>query len=264
MSNVFDAIILGMVQGITEFLPVSSTAHTMVCEKIFHLHSFGKDFDVILNIGTLLAIFLYFYKEIFKLFFGGINFICNKKTNDQKFFLTILLANIPTIIVFGIFEILGYDFNSIFLFSLNLIFFGIVLYFCDQKNADKKNVSLKDGIKIGMAQLLSLIPGVSRLGICLSMSRYLEYDREESFKFSMLMSIPPVMGACTLKLIKIFQHANLSWNFSDAVCGVFSAFIFGMITLNFISNFLKSHTFFPIIVYRLIFGIFLLISTFFN
>ena len=251
-----DSIILGAVQGITEFLPVSSTAHTALCQKIFSLHHFGKDFDILLNLGTLFVLMIYFFRDFMKIFFGGLNFICNKNSKNRDFFLMILLANLPTIILFGILEFLNVKVTSVKLAVINLIGFGIILYLCDRKPVNKKEFSLKDAIKVGFAQMLSFFPGVSRLGICLSMCRYLGYGRRESFRFSMILSIFPVMGACFLKLLKIFAHSTSVTPSIHLAAGIISAFVFGIISIYIADRFLKRHTFAPIVIYRIIFGIF--------
>ena len=250
-----DSIILGAVQGITEFLPVSSTAHTSLFQKIFSLHYFGRDFDILLNLGTLFALIIYFFRDFLKIFFGGINFICNKNSKNRDFFLMILLANFPTIVLFGFLEFLEVKVTSAKLAVVNLIGFGILLYLCDRKPADKKEISFKDAMKVGFAQMLSFFPGVSRLGICLSMCRYLGYGRRESFKFSMLLSIFPVMGACFLKLLKIFAKNAQTVLSINMTAGVVSAFVFGIISIYIVDRFLKRHTFTPIVIYRIIFGI---------
>lgn len=260
----WDAFILGCIQGITEFLPVSSTAHASVYRELFSLHHFGKNFDIILNLGTLLAILLYFRREFLNLFFGGLDFLCNKKTENRNIFLTILLADLPTIIVFGILEFFEFEANSVLLTGINLVTFGVVLYLCDQEKPTKSGITMKDGIKVGVVQLLSIFPGVSRLGICLSMCRYLGYDRKESFRFSMILSIPPIAGACLLKLMKMLTHSEISYALNDLFIGIISAFIFGIISLNIIFVFLKAHTFSPIIIYRITFGIVIVLLYFFR
>ena len=250
-----DSIILGAIQGITEFLPVSSTAHTALYQKMFSLHHFGRDFNVLLNLGTLFALMIYFFRDSLKIFYGGLNFICNKNSKDRDFFLMILLANLPTIVLFGFLEFLEVKVASAKLAVVNLIGFGIVLYLCDRKPADKKTFSFKDAMKVGFAQMLSFFPGVSRLGICLSMCRYLGYSRRESFKFSMLLSIFPVMGACFLKLLKIFVKNTAVVPFFHLTAGVISALAFGIISVFVMDRFLKKHTFTPIVIYRIIFGL---------
>lgn len=253
--HLLDSIILGAVQGITEFLPVSSTAHTALYQKIFSLHSFGRNFDILLNLGTLLALVVYFYRDFWKIFIGGLNFIYNKKSKNRDFFLIILLANLPLVIFLGVLEFLEIKVTSAKLAAANLIGFGIILYLCDRNPTNKKEFSLKDAIKIGIAQMLAFFPGVSRLGICLSMCRYLGYDRRESFRFSMIFSIIPVAGACTLKLTEIYKKGVVGFSCIEALAGIVSAFIFGMISVFVVSKFLKKHSFTPIVIYRIIFGI---------
>lgn len=260
--HIFDSFVLGVVQGITEFLPVSSTAHVSAATKLLDLYSFGKTFDVILNLGTFLAIIAYFYKDCLRLFLGGLDFVCFKKSDNKQFFLTIFLANIPTIIIFGIAELLKFEISSLIVTGINLVIFGGVLYFCDQRASDKTNVSRSDAFIVGIAQLLSLIPGVSRLGACLSVCLYKGYSRWESFKFSMLFSLVPVAGACFLKLIKFVQ--NSTYNNIDVLVGIFSSFVFGTCTLHFMSYFLKKYTFTSIVVYRILFGICVLLFSVFG
>ncbi len=289
-----DSIILGAVQGITEFLPVSSTAHTALCQKIFSLHHFGRDFDILLNLGTLFVLMIYFFRDFWKIFLGGLvcldayqnrlhlpkklrtisegtifgqpffryrlrfpwNGSCSEKENNAVFFVIIFLANLPTIILFFFLSCLNVKIISVKLTAINLIVFGIILYLCDQKPTDKKDISAKDAIKVGFAQMLSFFPGVSRLGICLSMCRYLGYGRRESFRFSMILSIIPVAGACTLKLTEIYKKGVVGFSCIEALAGIVSAFIFGIISVFVVNKFLKKHTLTPIVIYRIIFGIF--------
>ena len=252
-----DSFILGVIQGITEFLPVSSTAHAILISKFCLTHQFDKTFFVMLNIGTLLAIITYFWEEVMKLTKGGFDFILFKQSENRKFFLTIVIANIPTIIIFGIAELLKFEINSTIILSINLILFGILLYYCDCQPTNKQIISRKDAICVGIAQLGSLIPGCSRLGLCLSMCRFKQYNRWESFKFSILLSIPPVIGACFLKILKLYVNLNY-YNIQNILVGIISAFVFGIITLELISRYLKKHTFKLVVIYRIILGLIIL------
>ena len=256
----FDATILGAIQGVTEFLPISSTGHVEMFTKLFDLHDFGKNFNIITNLGTLSAILLYFRRDFTKLFLGGIDFLCNKKTIRRSFFLMMLLGNLPTIIIFGILECLGLTpHGSELMFGINLIVFGLILYACDRNESQNKDFSLPDAMKVGLAQLLSIFTGVSRLGICMSACRFLKYSRQESFRFCMLFSIIPASGACAFKLLKMLKNPDIiSFSSTDAFVGIITAFLFGFISLHTVYKFLKSHTFLPIVVYRLVSGSFVL------
>ncbi|MDR0631649.1 MAG: undecaprenyl-diphosphate phosphatase [Holosporaceae bacterium] len=249
------AIFLGAVQGITEFLPVSSSAHVTIFSKLFGISHHEKVFDIFLNSGTLLAIIIFFRKQMWKLLLGSLDFIGNRKTTSRYFFVTILLSSLPTITVFGILEIVfNISINSEIILAGALILFGVVLYFCDQSQTHRKNISRKDSLLIGFVQPLSFIPGVSRLGICLSMMRYLKYSREESFRYCMMLSTIPVLGACFLQLTKIFTGEILVESWPIVVVGSFSAFISGWISLSLMTEFLKSHTLLAIIIYRILLG----------
>ena len=265
-----DAAILGAIQGITEFLPVSSTGHVEICSRLFHLHDFSRNFNIIINLGTLSAIALYFCKDVLKILLGGIDWIFNRKTVNRKIFSMIMVANLPTIFIFGILEFLSLvPDGSELIFGLNLIIFGLILHVCDKNESENKDFSMPDAIKVGLAQLLSIFAGVSRLGICISTCRYLKYSRQNSFKFCILFSIIPAAGACVLKLLKIVLSSNCAANevyFSctEMFIGIVSAFLFGFVSLHIIYKFLKSHTFLPFIMYRIILGIFILIFVFLN
>lgn len=250
--NLLDSILLGAVQGITEFLPVSSTAHTTLCENLFSVHSFGKSYNVLLNIGTLLSLMIYFYRDSLKLVRGGWDFVFNCKSSDKDFFLIIFLSDLPVIGLFGVLEIMGVDVNSKEITAVNLVIFAIILYLCDRSPITKTELTLKDGLKIGVVQVLSFLPGVSRLGICLSMCRYLGYNRRKSFEISMILSIIPVVGACFFKLLKM----KLEFMGIDVFTGILAAFVFGVVSISVIDRFFKNHTFLVFVIYRIVFGFF--------
>jgi undecaprenyl-diphosphatase len=252
------AIFLGIIQGITEFLPVSSSAHLMVFSKLMGLPEQRLSFDVFLNIGTFLAIFVFFWPKIWSLIRGSKDLLMNKKTEDRNFLLILIASSIPTIIVFGFAEIfLDIDFKTNVILSIALVVFAIILWFCDRQPMENKTITMKDGIFVGCAQILSIIPGVSRLGICLSMMRYLHYSREESFKFSIILSIPPVAGACLLKLINCFSGKTPIDNWLFVFIGCIFSFVFGLMSLTTVNIFLKKYTLLSVIIYRIIFAIFI-------
>jgi undecaprenyl-diphosphatase len=257
--TLFHAFLLGAVQGITEFLPISSTAHVTVLERLLEIPDPGKAFNIFLNVGTLLAIAVFFRQQIRDLFLGAINFITGRNTPNRYFFLTVLLSSLPTIIVGFIWEIIfQINITSEIILSGVIILFSIILYFCDRNPVQKSNISRRDSLWIGLVQPLAFVPGVSRLGICLSMMRYLKYSREESFKYSMILSIPPVLGVCSLKLMKILWGSEVMQADWMSAVGSFSAFIFGLLSLSLVIKFLRRHTLLPIIFYRLSFGLMLL------
>lgn len=260
MSTI-QACILGIIQGVTEFLPVSSTAHLTIIPPLLGFEYQGRAVDVFLNLGTLLAIMIFFYRDIFHLFCGAFDFICTKKSVNRDYFITITLASLPTIIIGGVAEMI-FDINtdSALILSINLILFGFILYLCDMRKEEKVKVSRFHAVLVGCAQTLAIIPGVSRLGACLSMSRFLKYSEWSAFKFSMILSLPAVAGACTLKLLKVFTGKITIDNWTFVLVGATCALICGLITLRAMQEFLRKHNFRIFAVYRIIFGAVLLIT----
>ncbi len=256
------ALLLGAIQGITEFMPVSSSAHLLVIPKLFGLPYQGKEFDVFLNLGSLLAILVFFRSAFFNMLFGFKDFMINRKSQNRYFFVTLFWSSLPTIVIFGIAEIFfSIEINSAVVMGISMIVFAVVLYLCDTRQSAELKVTRTDSILTGIAQTMSLIPGVSRLGACLSMMRYLNYTREDSFKYSMILSIPPVMGACSLKLLKIISSGTQSIEWEMVGLGCFASFVFGLVSLEMMCRFLRKFTLFPIVIYRILFGLLLLFGT---
>jgi len=255
----FQAIVLGAVQGITEFLPVSSTAHVTIFSQLLGCRSVDKAFSIFLNAGSLLAIMVFFLPQVQSMIIGFFDCIFRKETKDRYFFTTVFLTSLPAIIVFGILEILfNASIDSNVVSAISLIAFAVVMYFCDLRPNDRTVITRKDSILMGFAQLLSFVPGASRLGVCLSMMRYLNYSREESFRHAMVMSVPLVSGACSLKILKVLLGTTTIENWSMVAAGCVSAFVFGLISLTCMIKFLQRNTLLPLVVYRILLGILIL------
>ena len=258
------AVVLGIIQGITEMLPVSSSTHLLVFSRRQDLPNQRLSFDIFLNIGSLLAIVVFFWSQVFDLIKGGIDFVCNKKSQNRDFLLTIIIANIPTIILFGLADaFLDVDFHSPFVLASSMIVFALIMWWCDSKNANEVSnqattVSRKDAILTGITQVCSIVPGVSRLGACYSMLRYSNYSRQTAFRFSMILSLLPVAGACFLRILKIFTGHIIIENWTLVFVGCIFSFFFGLITLSFVDSFFKKHSALCFVVYRIIFGIFII------
>ncbi len=257
-------IFLSFVQGFSEFLPVSSSGHLLVLEKIFNI-SENLFFDVSLHIGTLFAILIYFYSEVKKLMQGSIDLVFLKKTTNQKMLLKFIVATLPA--VFIGFVVVVFDFLEILRTPLwvacNLICFGIIFYLVDKNSQVKKvfsEISLKDAFLIGFAQCLAFVPGVSRSGATISMSRLLKIERADGAKFSMLLSIPTIVGAFILVLYDLVHIKGLPEGMLLSVLtGVFFSFLFGLFFIAFLLQFLKKHNLFIFMIYRVVLGLFLLV-----
>ena len=247
----FEVIILSIVQGITEFLPISSSAHLILISKYFNFSNENLTLDVSLHLGSLLAIILYFRNELF-------DFI-----NNKKLFFKILLSSIP-VIVFGFFLIklnLIDHLRNYKVIGWSTVIFGFVLYFSDRVKI-KKTIShdfkYSTALYIGIFQILSLIPGVSRSGITISGARFFNFDRIDSAKISFLLSIPTLSAASLFNIQKLIIEKNFSISLLNLL-GVLLSFLFSYITIKFLIKFLKKFSLFSFVVYRIILGFIILI-----
>tara|TARA_B100000768_G_C11180002_1_gene332523 strand:- start:25 stop:780 length:756 start_codon:yes stop_codon:yes gene_type:complete len=246
-----EVIFLSITQGLTEFLPISSSAHLILVSKYLNFSNENLSLDISLHFGSLLAIIIYFKKDMS-------NFAENK-----NLFVKIIISSIP-VLVCGYFLI---KFNLIeFLRSYKIIgwctiLFGILLYFSDLIKIRKtisKDFKYSTAICIGLFQILSLMPGVSRSGITITAARFLNFNRVESAKISFLISIP------TLIAISLYNLQDLILNKSFEISllnffGIFLSFIFSYITIKFFLNFLKKFSLLSFVIYRIILGSLILI-----
>ncbi len=264
--TILQALILGIVQGLTELLPVSSSAHLAVFPWIFQWEEIPESFDIALHFGTLLAISLFFIKDWLELIKGGWNQVVKKeKTREGQMFWYLVIATIPAGILSLILDKLsGKIFpegSPIYLIAIAvaLIVMGIVLYFVDKKaksETDYENISLGQAVLIGISQAIAAaFPGVSRSGITMTVARTLKVDRESAAKYSFLLSTPIIFAAVLVSLS--------SFEFSLAfVIGVLTSFVVGLFVIRFLLNYLKKGSFKVFAIYRMIFGIIILVLTF--
>ena len=266
MTATIHAIILGIVQGLTEFLPVSSSAHLNVFPWIFGWEEISESFDVALHLGTLLAICIFFFKDWINLIKGGFNQVVKKeKSLDGKIFWYLVISTIPagiaSLVLDKVSEMLvkGNLNLEMGLIAISLIVMGIILYIVD-KNAKSEisyeNISLKQSILVGVSQALAAaFPGVSRSGITMTIARLLKIDRESAAKFSFLLATPIVAAAV---LVDITEFA-LSIPF---FVGILFSFISGLIVIKFLMEYLKKGSFKFFAIYRIIFGIIIIAAIF--
>ena len=249
-----EILILSIIQGITEFLPVSSSSHLIIVSKYLDFDNRSLSVDVSLHIGSFIAVITYFRKDIF-------NFIKNK---DLLF--KIIISSIPVMLV-G-FLLIKFDLidqlRNTEVIGWTTIIFGIFIYISDKCDLNKKienDFTFKSAITIGIFQILSLIPGVSRSGITISAARISKFNRYDSAKISFLLSMP------TLAAVSFFGFRNLiiseNADFTNLnLISIFLSFIFSLITIKFFLNYIKNFNLSLFVIYRIILGIFLLIITY--
>ena len=254
--NIFQAALLGVIQGLTELLPISSSAHLTIIPWIFNWN-IPESFDVALHFGTLLAIGLYFFKDWLGLIKGGFNYVVKKERTVQgRMFWHIVLATIPGgIIGFLLDHFLSGTLNRPIIIALALIIMGIILYVVDKKAPSKvkyEQMTLKQTFLIGVSQALAFIPGVSRSGITITTARMMKIERESAARYSFMLSAPIVLAAT------IFKFKDFVFDLPFVV-GVLTSFIVGLLVIKFLLKFLQKGSFKGFAIYRIIFGLLIII-----
>ncbi len=254
--GIFEAIILGVVQGLTELLPISSSAHLALIPWIFNWN-IPESFDVALHFGTLLAIGIFFFKDWVNLIKGGYKQVVKKeKTTEGKMFWYLVIATIPGgIIGFILDKCVGDSLTQMpLLIAIALIVMGIILYIVDKKapsETEYEKMNFKQTFLIGLSQALAFIPGVSRSGVTMTTGRMLGVSRESTAKYSFLLSTPIVFAAT------LFKIKDFVFNIPFFV-GVFVSFLVGLIVIKFLLDYLKKGSFKVFAIYRVVVGIFII------
>ena len=257
--EVIHAIILGVVQGLTEFLPVSSSRHLNLFPWVFGWEKISDSFDVALHLGTLLAILIFFFKDWIILIKGGFNQVIKKEDSKEgKMFWNLVIATIPAGILSLILDkiskkIIGDNLNfEMLLIAVALIVMGIILYVVDKKAESKikyDEINTKKSVLIGISQAIAAaFPGVSRSGITMTVARALKIDRESAAKFSFMLAAPITAAAV------IFDLSDFTFNLSFFV-GVLSSFIVGILIIKFLLDFLRKGSYKIFAIYRIVIGI---------
>ena len=247
-QDFIEILILSAVQGISEFLPISSSAHLIIVSKLYDLKESSLLIDISLHLGSLSAIIFFFRKDLFDL------------KNNQKLLSLIIIGSIPLIIFGYILHTteLIYLLRNIKVIAFTTLFFGIILYFADQRKIDQNissNLDIKSIIFIGLFQILALIPGVSRAGITITAARFLKFNRVDSGKISFLLSIPALTGASFLGLKDILNEP-IELNYSVMIAVILS-FLFSYTTVKFFLDYLNKFSLNIFVIYRIIISLIL-------
>lgn len=266
-------IILAIIQGIAEFLPISSSAHLIIFRDLFGIAAnsvtgdFALTFDIALHFGTLLAILVFFFKDFWNMVIDGFN--PKKKDSHSNLLWYIVAATIPAAVVGLLLEdkIESYIRNNYILIALALIIMGILIYLADKyskEDKDIKKITLSDALTIGCSQVFALIPGFSRSGTTIAMSRFLNINKEDSAKFSFYLSAPVVAGAVFLSLLEKETYALIIANLPIFLIGILVSFISGLLCIKFLLKYLRKHDFKLFMWYRVILGIIVICYTLFK
>jgi len=256
------AVVYGVVQGVTEFLPISSTAHLTLIPKVFGWPDGGMGFDIALHLGTGLAVIVFFWKRWIELIRDGFT---SPKSANGKLFWIIVVSTIPASLVGLLFndKIAPFQQNP-YAIGVLLIVMGLILWAVDRaaRNVTGRltDVNVKSGVAVGLAQCLAIIPGVSRSGITITAGRAMGLRREIAAEFTFLLSTPIVLGDAGYHLLKLRSDAAASADLgaiggaAAMVTGIVAAAIVGMLSIKFLLDFLKRRGLFGFAVYRFILG----------
>ncbi len=277
--NIIEAIVLGIIQGLTEFLPISSTGHLTVAGKLMGLISDQNPerwtaFIAVVQLGTLAAVLIYFWKDLYAIFIGFIkdNLISPKgfakQSFDSKLGWFIILGSIPVVIIGLGFKdfIEGHFTKNLFVIATSLIVLGIILAGAEKFGKFTRGlekITWLDTVLIGCAQALSLIPGSSRSGTTITAGLFLGLKRETAARFSFLLSVPAVFGSGLLEFYHEYKNLDQSGIFTLAIATLVSA-ISGYFAIAFLINFLKKNSTYVFVIYRIAVGVIILLFLYLN
>lgn len=264
--NVFKAVILGIIQGIAEFLPISSSAHLILVPYLVGWEESGLAFDVALHFGTMMAVLVVFFKDWWNLFIGAIKEIKNKeKSTNGRMFWYLVVATVPAALAGILLDdvIENVIRNKIWIIAVALAIMGVLIYLGDkwaQKHYMKEvkfdDISLKQAFLVGVSQAFAVIPGFSRSGTTILAGRLMGISKEAITKFTFLLSVPVICGATILKV------GDLVFT-KEVVIGIMSSFAAGLLTIKFLLNYIKKHDFSVFAFYRVILAIIVLVKLIF-
>ena len=253
-------IILAIVQGLTEFLPISSSGHLILIPAFTNWPDQGVITDIMVHVGSLFAVFVYFWRDVIRLFWGGLDLLRLRMNDNSRLALYIILATIPAI-VFGLYlktSGMQNQIRGVEIVAWNAIIFGILLYVADRVGRRTKvmdNITLSPALMIGFAQALALVPGTSRSGITITAARFLGFERGEAARFSFLLGIPAISGAAVLTLGDLASSGeSIS---SDALWAAFLTFFAAMAAITILMAVVKRTSFLIFVIYRLALGLLL-------
>lgn len=260
---IFQIFLLAVVQGITEFLPISSSAHLILLPAFTGMPDQGQAIDVAMHVGTLLAVTLYFRSDI-GLALGGLPRLLRGRadTPGARLALLLVIATIP-VMAFGLLlKLTGLNdaLRSVTVIGWATLIFGLLLYWSDQRGRSEKIAEawgMRDAIVLGLWQAVALIPGTSRSGITITGARFLGYRRQDAARISMLMSVPTIMASGALLGAEVALEANMALLRDGAIAAAF-AFFAALIALSLMMRLLRSVSFTPYVIYRIALGVVLL------
>ena len=263
-----EAIFLGIVQGLTEFLPISSSAHIRILGELLpSAQDPGATFTAIMQIGTEIAVLIFFRNDITRILRAAYQYGFRRNQNieagEAKLALLIVMGSLPIFVAgFLAQDYIRNNFRSLWLIATTLIVFGIVLGLADRLGGKKKNLSqlnTRDGLMYGVAQSLALVPGVSRSGATIAMGRALGYERASALSYSFLLAIPAVLGSGFYELLQALNEKPAVFSLMETLVATVVAFIVGYAVIAWLMKFIQTKSFLPFVIYRIALGTLILV-----
>jgi undecaprenyl-diphosphatase len=259
------AVVLGLIQGLTEFLPISSSAHLRIFPELFGWGDPGAAFTAVIQIGTELAVLIYFRKDIWRIGSAWVRSLFNpawRGSEDARMGWFVIIGSLP-IVILGILlkDVIEEDFRSLYVIGTTLIVMGIVLGIADRVSRNDRSIhrmTWQHSVYLGLAQAMALVPGVSRSGATISMGRFLGYEREAATRFAFLLAIPAVVGAGVFELKEIPGGDNAYGPVPTLVATVVS-FLVGYAAIAWLLRFVTRRSYLPFVIYRVLLGAFTLV-----
>ena len=248
--TIFEAIILGIIQGLTEFLPISSSGHLVIGQKMLGISVAGNVFEIVVHLGTLVSVLIVFWNDIWQLLTSL------KSVSTKKYILAITIGTLPAVLVgFILRDVITEAFESIGVVAITLMITGIILFTTKFIKTKVRDISVGRGLLIGIAQAMAIVPGISRSGMTISLGVYLGIAPDKAAKFSFLLGIPAIVGAGLLTGLDLLELSEPILPWSVLLFGFISSLLVGWISLKWLLGLIKSGKFHWFGVYCIIIGL---------
>lgn len=261
----FRAVVLGLIQGLTEFVPISSSAHLAIFPKFFGWDDPGAAFSAVIQIGTELAVVLYFWRDIITIAGGWLRGLFSaeaRETLEWRMGWFVIVGSVPIVVLGVLFQdTIKHQFRHVALIAIALILFGLILGFAERwglKNRPIEKLTMRDAVLFGLAQACALFPGVSRSGGTISMGLLLGYDRRAATRYAFLLAIPAVLGAGIYNLKDIPNQAN-AYGTGPTIVATVISFVVGLAVIRWLLNYVSTKSYTPFVVYRIALGVLVLV-----
>lgn len=257
----YHLLVLAVVQGLTEFLPVSSSGHLVLTSRVMGWEDQGIVIDIAVHLGTLLAVVIYFWRDVGRVIGGSLRLVTFRGGPDARLAIMLLIATLPIVLAgFLAKDLVETVFRSVEVIAWATIGFALLLWLADRIGMTVQrieHIGAVAALLIGLSQVLALIPGTSRSGITMTAGRFLGMERAEAARFSLLLSIPTIIGAGVLKGVEVWQAGDIALGY-DAAIAIGLSFVAGIVSIAVMMRWLQTSSFAPFVIYRIALGILLL------